>query len=61
MIAALVLLVSLAVSLATPAGTPVSVTITASYLTIAGGPNNIGGSFEVITVRYGNTIVTSAL
>jgi hypothetical protein len=57
MIAALALLVSLAA----PAGTPVSVNITASYLTIAGGPNNIGGSFEITIVRYGCEIVTSAL
>jgi hypothetical protein len=57
MIAVLVLLVSLA----TPARTPVHVTITAPYLTIAGGPNNIGGSFEITTVRYGHEIVTSAL
>jgi hypothetical protein len=57
MIAALALLVSLAA----PAGTPVSVNITASYLTIAGGPNDIGGSFEITIVRYGSEIVTSAL
>jgi hypothetical protein len=57
MIAALVLLASLAA----PAGTPVSVTITPSYLTIAGGPNNIGGSFEITIVRYGHEIVTSVL